>query len=349
LVEVPAAFDHGASQVAANQSASLTFHFEQSTAVDLLPAEHAADAGHLFQLVLNDRSFQGFIPARDFKQNGFSAPGTGPQVAHRVGRDQLASVDDDDLPAGLFHLGDDVGAEHDGVIAGEAFEQVPGLVDLLGVESSGGFVENQHVRVVNDGLRQSHPLAVALRKLAQEFVPHIAYRAALANVVGAAAQVGAGKAFEFADKAEVLGGLHLRVDGRSFGEVADALLDLEGLLDDVEAGHGGSAFRRRQEAGQHTHGRGLASAVGAEKAHNPSLGDFEGDMVNGSGAGVPFGKIFDLDHIRCLATASDAAVDAGPHRNNIGRKYLKKYVPGMSISATQEARTPWLVGLRCIR
>jgi hypothetical protein len=73
----------------------------------------------------------------------------------------VAFVDDNDVFAGLLHLGQNVRAQNDGVLAGQVFDEVASLVDLLGVKTGSGLVQNEHVGIVNNGLRQSHPLPVA--------------------------------------------------------------------------------------------------------------------------------------------------------------------------------------------
>ena len=91
------------------------------------------------------------------EQKSFRAAGLRLQVAHRIRRYQLSLVDDDDLLAGLLHFGQDVRAEEDGVVAGQALDKIAGFIDLLGVEARRRFIENQHVRVVNDWLVPALP------------------------------------------------------------------------------------------------------------------------------------------------------------------------------------------------
>ena len=76
-------------------------------------------------------------------------------------------------------------AENDGVVAGQALDQVARLIDLFGIEARGRFVENQHIWVVNDCLCQTHPLPVAFRQFAQKLVLHIGHKAALAYIIDA--------------------------------------------------------------------------------------------------------------------------------------------------------------------
>ena len=88
------------------------------------------------------------------------------QVVGRVDGHDLALVDDDDALAGLRDFGQDVRAEDDRVIAGELLDQLARLDDLLRVEAGGRLVEDQHVGVVDQRLRQADALLVALRQLA---------------------------------------------------------------------------------------------------------------------------------------------------------------------------------------
>ena len=84
-----------------------------------------------------------------------------------------------------------MGAENDGVVAGQALDQVAGFIDLFGIEAGRWFVKNQHVGVVNDGLRQPNPLAIAFGEFAQKLVFHIRHKAALTYIVDALFKVGA--------------------------------------------------------------------------------------------------------------------------------------------------------------
>ena len=93
------------------------------------------------------------------------------QIGDGIDGDDFAVIDDDDFAARLFDFGQDVRAENDGVIAGEAGDQLAGFALLLGIEAGGGLVEDQHRRVVDDRLGDADALAVAFRKLADDGVP----------------------------------------------------------------------------------------------------------------------------------------------------------------------------------
>ena len=157
---------------------------------------------------------------------------------------------------------------------------VAGLDDLLGIEAGGGLVEDQHVGIVDDGLREADALPVAFRKLADQLVADIADGAALHDFVDAARRDRSADALELADEVEVLADLHFRVERRRFGQVADALLHLHRLLHDVEAGDIAVPAVGRQEAGENAHGGGFPGAVRAEEADDLPLFHFKGDIVD---------------------------------------------------------------------
>ena len=128
-----------------------------------------------------------------------------------------------------------MGTENDGMVAGQALDQVTGLIDLFGVEAGRGLVKNQYVGVVNDGLRQAYPLPVPFRELAQKLVLHVAYKAAVTYIVDALFKLGPGEALELAHESQIFGRLHFRIERRSFGQIPDSLFDLEGLFENIEA------------------------------------------------------------------------------------------------------------------
>lgn len=86
-------------------------------------------------------------------------------VGDRARRDQAAAVHDDDMAAGLLHLGEQVtGHQHGASTGGVAAQDLPHRVDLRRVEAVRGLVEHQQVRQPEHRLgdRESlpHPLAV---------------------------------------------------------------------------------------------------------------------------------------------------------------------------------------------
>ncbi|MCY1447415.1 hypothetical protein D9M71_640360 [compost metagenome] len=65
---------------------------------------------------------------------------------------------------------------------------------------------------------------------------------------------------------------------------------------DIEAEDARGAGGRREEAGEHLHGGGLAAAIGAEEAQNFARCDAEGQVVHGSVLRKTLGQIGYFDH-----------------------------------------------------
>src|ERR1019366_8459102 len=202
---------------------------------------------------------------------GFGAAQAVGQIGDRILSDQFALADDDDAFAGLLHLAQNVRAEDDGVLAREGLQQLADFDDLLGVETAGGLIQDQHIRVVDDGLRDADTLAEAFGQLADQLGPNVAQGAAPDYLVRPALDVGARNAFDLPHKREVLDDLHFWVQRRGFGQVADAFLDLHRVLQHVETGNRGFAGRGREEAGEDAHRGGLTCPVGTQEADDLAL------------------------------------------------------------------------------
>ena len=158
---------------------------------------------------------------------------------------------------------------------------------------------------MQDGLRQSHALPVALRELSNDLGLDVADGAAVADLVDALGNVGAGEALQPADEGEVFADLHVGVKGRSFRKIADALLHFEGLFQDVETGHVGRTRRGRQEAGEDAHRGGLPGAVRTEKTNDLAFFHLEGDVIDGDRTSVSLRQTFDFNHSESRPKTAD--------------------------------------------
>src|SRR5207244_810148 len=105
----------------------------------------------------------------------------------------------------------------------------------------------------------------------------------------------------------------------------DMALDLVGLGADVVAQARAAAFVRRQQAGEHADGRGLARAVATEEAVDgaaPHLhGEIAHDLAAVEGLGEPFHVDRDVGGGRhgALSTCVSATLTGCPTRSRSGR------------------------------
>ena len=121
------------------------------------------------------------------------------------------------------------------------------LFQLVGVEACGGFVEDEHLRVVDHSLRQAYALAIAFGEGADFFAQFGRESGELYHFVDALATV-----FDFmdiGDKLQEFRDVHLCVEGVEFWQVSDAAAYFLRLVEDAVAAHFGVAFRGGDEAG----------------------------------------------------------------------------------------------------
>jgi hypothetical protein len=81
-------------------------------------------------------------------------------------RGQYPSVAENEHPmTDHFRLGQDVRGQQHGVPAGQAFDQPPDRPDLMRIQPDGGFVQDDQLGLMHQGISQAHPLAIALGQL----------------------------------------------------------------------------------------------------------------------------------------------------------------------------------------
>ncbi len=235
------------------------------------------------------------------RRSGLSVGGGGARVAVAQARKvvvghHFAGGDDEHALAGGGHLWEDVGGEHDGVLAGERLDQLPHLDDLGGIEADGGLVEDEHLRVAEQRLGEAHSLPLALGEVPDHPLDELVAVGLLRHPLDLDAARLGGDALDRGDEGQVVAHRHLRIERRVLRQVADALLHLERLLEDVEAAHFHAAARRRDHAGEDAHGGGLAGAVGSEEAQDLARLHLEGDVLYGLQVAVVLHQMRDFDH-----------------------------------------------------
>ena len=184
--------------------------------------------------------------------------------------------------------------------AGQLLDELPRLDDLLGIEAGGRLVEDEHLGIVQDGLRESDALPIAFRELSAVAVRHVVDARAAHRFLDAVLPLARRHplGLDARDELQILAHRHLGIERRRFRQIAGAALGLDRLVEHVESGDDRLAFRRRHVAGQNAHGRRLAGAVRAEEAEDFSPLDAEVQIVDRGDAAVAFGEVLNLNQRR---------------------------------------------------
>ena len=168
--------------------------------------------------------------------------------------------------------------------------------ELFGIEAVSGFVEDEQLGIVDEGVGQADSLAVAFGKGLNHLAAHGIEAADVDHIAHAAASVAVAQALELAAEFQVFADAHVVVERHVFRHVADFPTGIDGFAENVEAGDGGGAGGGREVAGEHPEGGGLACAIGAEETDDFALGDGEVDPADRFMAGVALSKLIHFDH-----------------------------------------------------
>jgi len=117
---------------------------------------------------------------------------------------------------------------------------------------------------------------------------------------------------EVSHEGQELPSCELRVQVGTLGHVADTPLHLQGLLQDVEAGHYGGPPAGFEQAGQHADGGGLARAVGAEEAEQFAGEDGEVKPFDRRQTAVVLAQLFCFNHSRSSSRKQGSVVSRLP-------------------------------------
>lgn len=112
--------------------------------------------------------------------------------------DDAAVVDEYDTIADGADFLEDVGGEEDSFGFGEFEDEVTDALDLIGIETAGGFIEDEDVGVVEHGVCHADALAKAAGEFGDGFAPDFCEGAFIGDPGHAFGEAVAGKSADFA-------------------------------------------------------------------------------------------------------------------------------------------------------
>jgi hypothetical protein len=180
----------------------------------------------------------------------------------------------------------------------ERADQLAQLDDLPRVETVGRLVEDQHLGLIEQRLRDHHPLTIAPRQLGDRELADCIEGEPRAARLDRARQGAGIETLEAAHEGEELVDPHAGVKGHVLGHVADPAARLQAVLDDVEAGDRRSARGGLQIAREDAQDRRLARAVRPEQPEHLADAGLEGDVVDAEPAAVALGQMLRDDDRR---------------------------------------------------
>jgi hypothetical protein len=199
--------------------------------------------------------------------------------------------------------------EHRAAAVGVLAEQAAHPVDARRVETVGGLVEHEDLRLPQEGVRDAEPLPHAERVVADAPARLLVGQAdEREHLVDAARGQPHGARADREDLPARAAGVLRR------GVEEDA--DLRAGVGDVAVAHpadGRRTLRRGRQSGDDAHRRRLAGTVRPEEAGHGAGTAREADVVDGREAGVRLREVLDLDHGPTLADVDPAAHPSRSH------------------------------------
>ncbi len=230
-----------------------------------------------------------------------------PREVGRVGRDelgdahvghQLAAADHDQMVGGEGHLAHQVAGDEDRTALGRQHpHQIPDPEDALRVETVDRLVEEQHLRVAQQGGRDAQALPHAQREALGPPARDVLEADDAEHLVDA----GGRDARELGEREQVVAGAAPAVHGLGV-EQRSHLARCVRQTAEVVAADGHPAGRRPVQAENHPHRRRLARPVGAEEPGDGAGPHLEGKVVHGRLRAIALGQADCLDHAPAPST-----------------------------------------------
>ena len=195
---------------------------------------------------------------------------------------------------GLVHVGRGDDRRHP--LRHHLVDDEPELAARDRVDAERRLVEEQHLRLVDEGAGEAELLLHAARELAGEAVAERAEVREREEPLEARRALGSRHPVEVGVEAEVLLDREVGVEAEALRHVGDAVLDRLGVAGDRDAGEDRVAGGGPQHAGEHAQRRGLAGAVRPDEAEQLAAADLEAQILDRGQLAEAAGEPLGADH-----------------------------------------------------
>ncbi len=200
----------------------------------------------------------------------------------------------------------------------QLLDQLPEFAPCIGVDTRGGLIKEQQLRLVQHAGGQRQALLPAARQRPGQLIAALRQPEFLRDIPRRLFQ--RVDLIHAADEFEILAHRQVFVEAEALRHVAHAPLDLARLAADIEAQARSLAGVRRQQPAQHADGRGLAAAIGPEKAEDRAARHVQREIIHHLLAVEALGQAAHADRLRRVTHGATTVTSTGwPTRRLVAR------------------------------
>ncbi len=207
-----------------------------------------------------------------------------------IAGEEAALVEDGNAVREQLDFGQGVGGKKERSIATPKdlrFQEAAEIHGGDGVQTAGGFIEEKHLRLVEQGAKETEALDGAGGERAHLTIQCFAELKLFRELGDAEARGAIGKVVEAPEEEQILASRKASVEAVvRAGMITEEAADGAGLARGIVTGDARGAAGREEKGGHDAQERGFAGAVGAEQGQRFAVAHFKGDAREGHGGGL---------------------------------------------------------------
>ena len=191
------------------------------------------------------------------------------QSAGRALGNNLPAIDNHCRAANRIDFFENMGGNNNRLIARHIGNGAPHLKFLIGVKPVCRLIHHQHIRVMDNGLRQTDAAAIAFRQCINRLVQHAVQFGHLNGARFSGARRRFIEAANLRDELQKGARRHVGPSRCAFWQIAEMALRRQHMVANIHAHNARRAAARAQKAGNHFHRRRFAGPIGPQKSPSP--------------------------------------------------------------------------------
>ena len=182
------------------------------------------------------------------------------------------------------------------MILTQRLDQAADFNDLPGIQAGGRLIQDDHIRVANQRLRQANPLLIPLGKVFDQAFAHLANARQFAHIFHMRAHARVAHVLDRAYKPQIFFHRHIGIQWGHLRQIADVPLGLARFIQDIEAIQRHLPSGSGDIAGDDVHRGAFPRSIAPQKTEDLPPVDGEARVFYGECVAIALGKVFHFYH-----------------------------------------------------